>query len=127
VPIIALSQLSRAVETRGGDRRPQLSDLRESGSLEQDADVVLFLYRPEYYGILQDEEGRSTQGITEVIIGKQRNGPIATVRLRFVNEYMRFLSLEGAPPASNGMKFSSRANDLPPPPENNWEAEEPPF
>jgi replicative DNA helicase len=127
VPIIALSQLSRAVETRGGDRRPQLSDLRESGSLEQDADVVLFLYRPEYYGILQDEEGRSTQGITEVIIGKQRNGPIATVRLRFVNEYMRFLSLEGAPPAPNGMKFSSRANDLPPPPENNWEAEEPPF
>jgi replicative DNA helicase len=122
VPIIALSQLSRAVETRGGDRRPQLSDLRESGSLEQDADVVIFLYRPEYYGILQDEEGRSTQGITEVIIGKQRNGPIGTVRLRFISEYMRFLSLEGGPPLANGIKFSSRANDLPPPDE-----EEPPF
>jgi replicative DNA helicase len=115
VPIMALSQLSRAVETRGGDRRPQLSDLRESGSLEQDADVVLFLYRPEYYGILQDEEGRPTQGITEVIIGKQRNGPVGTLRLRFLNEYMRFLSLE-APPLptpTNGLKLSSRANELP--------------
>jgi replicative DNA helicase len=83
---------------------------------------VIFLYRPEYYGILQDEEGRSTQGITEVIIGKQRNGPIGTVRLRFISEYMRFLSLEGGAPLSNGIKFSSRANDLPPPDE-----EEPPF
>ncbi|MCS7152743.1 MAG: replicative DNA helicase [Bacteroidia bacterium] len=117
VPIIALSQLSRAVETRGGDRRPQLSDLRESGSLEQDADVVLFLYRPEYYGIMQDEEGNPTQGITEVLLSKQRNGPIGKVRLRFISDYMRFLSLEPSllPNDSGGFTLSSRANDLPPP------------
>ncbi|MCS7189893.1 MAG: replicative DNA helicase, partial [Bacteroidia bacterium] len=89
IPIIALSQLSRAVETRN-DRRPQLSDLRESGSLEQDADVVLFLYRPEYYGIMQDEEGNPTQGITEVLLSKQRNGPVGRIRLRFISDYMRF-------------------------------------
>lgn len=129
VPIIALSQLSRAVETRGGDRRPQLSDLRESGSLEQDADVVLFLYRPEYYGILQDEEGNPTQGITEVLLSKQRNGPIGKVRLRFISDYMRFLSLEPSLfPASNGGSYtlSSRANDLPPPPPDT-EEDYPPF
>lgn len=74
VPIIALSQLSRAVEQRGGDKRPMLGDLRESGSLEQDADMVIFLYRPEYYGILTDEDGNSTQGIMETIIAKFRNG-----------------------------------------------------
>ncbi|GIV25022.1 MAG: replicative DNA helicase [Bacteroidia bacterium] len=115
VPIIALSQLSRAVETRGGDRRPQLSDLRESGSLEQDADVVLFLYRPEYYGILQDEEGQPTQGITEVLLSKQRNGPIGKVRLRFVSEYMRFLSLEPSLFSASQSSYTlpSRANDLP--------------
>ncbi len=115
VPIIALSQLSRAVETRGGDRRPQLSDLRESGSLEQDADVVLFLYRPEYYGILQDEEGQPTQGITEVLLSKQRNGPIGKVRLRFINEYMRFLSLEPSLLSAGPSSYTlpSRANDLP--------------
>ena len=74
IPVIALSQLSRAVETRGGDKRPQLSDLRESGSIEQDADMVMFLYRPEYYGITQDESGMPTQGTGEVIIAKHRNG-----------------------------------------------------
>ncbi|GIV22627.1 MAG: replicative DNA helicase [Bacteroidia bacterium] len=128
VPIIALSQLSRAVETRGGDRRPQLSDLRESGSLEQDADVVLFLYRPEYYGILQDEEGQPTQGITEVLLSKQRNGPIGKVRLRFISDYMRFLSLEPTllpADSPSGYTLSSRANDLPPPPEADDEL--PPF
>jgi replicative DNA helicase len=91
VPVIALSQLSRAVEQRGTNKRPQLSDLRESGSIEQDADVVCFLYRPEYYGITTDEEG-STQGMAEVIVGKQRNGPVGTAKVAFIKQYARFES-----------------------------------
>jgi replicative DNA helicase len=89
IPVMALSQLSRAVETRGGDRRPQLSDLRESGALEQDADVVLFMYREEYYY----KEKAEAQGRAEVIIGKQRNGPVGTVQLAFHTEYARFDNL----------------------------------
>ncbi len=86
VPVIALSQLSRAVETRGGEKRPQLSDLRESGAIEQDADIVSFLYRPDYYGMTESEEGESLVGITELIIAKHRNGPTETIKLRFENE-----------------------------------------
>lgn len=92
VPVIALSQLSRAVEQRGTNKRPQLSDLRESGSIEQDADVVCFLYRPEYYGITTDEDG-STQGMAEVIVGKQRNGPVGTAKVAFIKQYARFENL----------------------------------
>ncbi len=92
IPVIALSQLNRAVETRT-DKRPQLSDLRESGSIEQDADVVIFLNRPEYYGIEKDENGESTAGVTEVIIGKQRNGPTGMIKLAFIKEYARFENL----------------------------------
>jgi len=93
VPVLALSQLSRAVETRGGDKRPQLSDLRESGSIEQDADVVAFIYRAERYGITVDENGNSTEGLAEIIIGKQRNGPVGMIQLAFAHHHARFENL----------------------------------
>lgn len=92
VPVLALSQLSRAVESRP-DKRPMLSDLRESGSIEQDADVVMFIYRAERYGITVDENGNSTEGLGELIIGKQRNGPIGTAKVAFVNQFARFENL----------------------------------
>jgi replicative DNA helicase len=95
VPVIALSQLSRSVEQRGGDKRPVLSDLRESGAIEQDADIVSFIYRPEYYGLLQDNEGNSNQGIGEIIVAKHRNGALDSVRLRFIGEYARFDNIDG--------------------------------
>lgn len=131
VPVIALSQLSRAVETRGGDKKPQLSDLRESGSIEQDADMVCFLYRPEYYNITQDENGNSTAGIGEVIIAKNRSGSLDTIQLRFINKFTKFCDLDSyfepvqsrgfgsdvngldnfeAPPSGN--VFRSKANDM---------------
>ncbi|WP_353719689.1 replicative DNA helicase [Dyadobacter sp. 676] len=94
VPVIALSQLSRAVETRGGEKRPQLSDLRESGSIEQDADMVIFLYRPEYYGITEDEAGNSVAGIGEVILAKNRAGSLDTIQLRFIGKYTKFADLD---------------------------------
>lgn len=88
IPVMALSQLSRAVEARGGDRRPVLSDLRESGAIEQDADLVLFLYRPERY-----DPSPENIGIAEINIGKQRNGPTGTIKLAFIAEYTRFENL----------------------------------
>ena len=118
VPVIALAQLSRAVEQRGGDKRPQLSDLRESGSIEQDADVVCFLYRPEYYGITTTAEGESTNGLAELIIGKQRNGPVGSTRMYFVKEYARFEKLtrvQSDPMNNPGQDDYLEEADSPPP------------
>ena len=95
IPVIALSQLSRSVEQRGGDKRPVLSDLRESGAIEQDADIVSFIYRPEYYGFLQDEDGNSNAGVGEIIVAKHRNGGLENIRLRFIKEFARFDNIEG--------------------------------
>ncbi len=94
IPVIALSQLSRAVEMRGGDKRPMLSDLRESGAIEQDADIVSFIYRPEYYQILEDEEGNSMKGVGEIIVAKHRNGATDTVKLRFIDYCAKFTNLD---------------------------------
>ena len=92
VPVVALSQLSRAPEARP-DRRPQLSDLRESGSIEQDADLVMFLFRPEYYFGTVDKDGNNIEGKTELMISKQRNGPTGSIELFFNKEYTRFDSV----------------------------------
>ena len=94
VPVIALSQLSRAVETRGGTKRPMLSDLRESGAIEQDSDIVVFIYRPEYYQILEDEFGGSLKGIAEIIIAKHRDGALDTAKVRFNDRLAKFSDLE---------------------------------
>jgi replicative DNA helicase len=94
IPVLVTSQLNRAVETRCGDKRPILSDLRDSGTIEQTADKVLFLYRAEYYGIETDCDGYTTKEMAEVIIAKNRMGPITTQRLRFINRYATFKDVE---------------------------------
>ena len=94
VPMIALSQLSRATEQRGGSKRPQLSDLRESGAIEQDADIVAFIHRPEYYGMNTDENGMPTAGMAEIILAKHRNGAVCDVKLRFLKDQARFADME---------------------------------
>ncbi len=112
VPVIALSQLSRKVEERPGDKRPQLSDLRESGSIEQDADMVMFLYRPEYYKIEHYEDGEPTKNVGEIIIAKHRNGSLDTVKLGFIGRFTKFQDLGGPSggfggPAGAGANISS--------------------
>lgn len=91
ITVLAISMLSRAVEQRGGDKRPQLSDLRESGSIEADADIVMFLYRPEYYKITTDTDGYPTHGLAEVIVAKHRGGNVDTAKLRFVGKFTKFM------------------------------------
>jgi replicative DNA helicase len=93
IPIIALSQLNRAVESRKESKVPQLSDLRESGAIEQDADMVMFLYRPEYYGIENNEMGEPIEGETHIHIAKNRSGSTATIKLQFIKEYQKFIDL----------------------------------
>ncbi|MFH2096611.1 MAG: replicative DNA helicase [Bacteroidota bacterium] len=117
IPVIALSQLNRSVEMRSGDKRPQLSDLRESGAIEQDADIVMFIHRPEKYGITQDEEGNSTKGLAEIIIAKHRNGAIADVSLKFQEKYAQFSEfnmisddLAEPVPDDGSLKVPSRMN-----------------
>jgi len=100
VPIVALSQLSRSVEQRGGDKVPVLSDLRDSGAIEQDADTVIFMYRPEYYGIMDDENGNSTTGKGLAIIAKQRNGALGTAVMSFI-DYMAMYTDPGNNPSYN--------------------------
>lgn len=108
IPIIALSQLNRSVESRGGDKRPQLSDLRESGAIEQDADLVAFIHRPEYYGLNVDEAGNSTQGMAEIIVAKHRNGAVDTIKLRFRKEQAKFLDYDDI--SMNGGMMSGGVN-----------------
>ena len=106
VPIIALSQLSRAVEQRGakeGSRVPQLSDLRESGAIEQDADMVMFLYRPEYYDLTQSAEGENIKGLTEVKIAKHRNGSLETVKLKALLHIQKFTNWDEDPYSGVGL------------------------
>ena len=95
VPIIALSQLSRAVETRKESKMPQLSDLRESGAIEQDADMVMFIYRPEYYEVMNNEHGESTHGETHIRIAKHRNGSLETIKLRAKLDIQKFEEWDG--------------------------------
>ena len=118
IPVIALSQLNRGVEQRTGDaKKPMLSDLRESGAIEQDADMVLFIHRPERYGIMEDSMGNSLKGIADIIIAKHRNGAVGEIQLRFRNELAQFCDLEEVSPFASGgstvktVTFGSRMNE----------------
>ena len=112
IPVIALSQLSRAVETRGGTKRPLLSDLRESGAIEQDADIVSFIYRPEYYGIDEwdDDERTPSEGQAEFIVAKHRNGGLDNIRLKFIGHLGKFDNLESF---DSPFEFQSKMNEAP--------------
>ncbi len=112
IPILALSQLNRSVESREG-KRPQLSDLRESGAIEQDADLVMFIHRPEYYGINEDESGNSLMGVAEIIIAKHRNGATGDVHLSFKKELAKFSDMDtvGKDFDAVSQTFSSKMNE----------------
>lgn len=118
VPILALSQLNRSVESRGGSKRPQLSDLRESGSIEQDADIVAFIHRPEYFGMTETEEGVPTAGLAEIIFAKHRNGEVKTENLRFRHEQAKFVDWDDtgfnnfATPAASYSTVNSSGFDM---------------
>ena len=101
VPVIALSQLNRSTETRGGNKKPQLSDLRESGAIEQDADQVMFIYRPEYYGITADDQGNSITGMGEIIMAKNRSGSLDNVWLKFIGKFTKYCDLDFQPFSNN--------------------------
>jgi len=125
VPVLVLSQLNRSVETRGGLKKPQLSDLRESGAIEQDADMVIFIYRPEYYDMLEGDNGEDLRGKGEIIIAKHRNGSLDSVFLKFIGQYIKFVDLTSFEMGGEGMSadenfessgpkiIRSRMNDLP--------------
>lgn len=110
IPIIALSQLNRSVETRTGSKKPILSDLRESGAIEQDADMVLFIYRPEYYKFDQMEDGTPSAGMAQLIIAKHRNGPLADINLRFNAQYAQFTDYEGVSYLQSGNQIFPNEN-----------------
>jgi replicative DNA helicase len=114
VPVVACSQLSRAPEMRGGDRRPQLADLRESGAIEQDADLVMFVYREEYY-LERTPEGcpPDKQGLAELLIAKQRNGPTGTVKLLFLKDYIQFVNREARQEEPAGIYTDDQSGDVP--------------
>ena len=112
IPVIALSQLNRGVELRTGDaKKPMLSDLRESGAIEQDADMVLFIHRPEKYGIMTDNEGNDLRGLADIIIAKHRNGAVGEIRLRFRAELTQFCDVETTSPFMSSSMNTSKADD----------------
>ncbi len=112
IPVIAISQLSRAVETRGGAKRPMLSDLRESGAIEQDADIVSFIYRPDYYEMESSDES-SPKGVVEIIIAKHRHGPLETIQLKFVDKFAKFTELDD-------FDFTRLRSEMPIPAQTNY-------
>lgn len=112
IPVIALSQLSRSVESRGGDKRPMLSDLRESGSIEQDSDIVIFLYRAEYYKITELEDGRSSANVMELIIAKHRNGALDSIPVKFLGQHMKVVDWDSFPETNIPERNLTRLSDL---------------
>ncbi len=110
VPVIALSQLSRAVETRSATKRPELSDLRESGSIEQDADMVMFIYRPEYYKLDKFEDDMPSKGLADLIIKKNRHGATADIRVRFDSQFTKFADMNESLDYNSGMTVTDNPN-----------------